>query len=149
METKVKKEKVEKTEKPAAKLKERYYEAVGRRKTAVARVRLFTKNTDVKVNGKELKTYFPILRLQKAMLAPIDKMKITEKLGISVMVKGGGVTAQAEAASLGISRALIKFNADFRKRLKRFGHLTRDARAVERKKYGLKKARRAPQWKKR
>lgn len=149
-ETKIKKEKVEKIEKASeAKSKEHYFEAVGRRKTAVARVRLFTKKTDIEANGKDLKVYFPTLRLQKAVTAPFDKMKIADKLGASIKLSGGGISAQADAAALGISRALVKFNADFRKRLKRFGHLTRDSRAVERKKYGLKKARRAPQWKKR
>jgi len=149
VEKKLKIEKKTKKEKESAIKPERYFEAVGRRKTAVARVRLFTKKTDIEANGKDLKVYFPTLRLQRAVTAPFDKMKIADKLGASIKLSGGGISAQAEAASLGISRALVKFNADFRKRLKRFGHLTRDSRAVERKKYGLKKARRAPQWKKR
>ena len=149
VEKKLKIEKKTKKEKESAIKPERYFEAVGRRKTAVARVRLFTKKTDIEANGKDLKVYFPTLRLQRAVTAPFDKTKIADKLGASIKLSGGGISAQAEAASLGISRALVKFNADFRKRLKRFGHLTRDSRAVERKKYGLKKARRAPQWKKR
>jgi len=149
VEKKLKIEKKTKKEKESAIKPERYFEAVGRRKTAVARVRLFTKKTDIEANGKDLKVYFPTLRLQRAVTAPFDKMKIADKLGASIKLSGGGISAQADAASLGISRALVKFNADFRKRLKRFGHLTRDSRAVERKKYGLKKARRAPQWKKR
>lgn len=147
--TKTEIEKTPKKEKEITVKSERYFEAVGRRKTAVARVRLFTKKTNIEVNGKDLKIYFPNLRLQKALTAPFDKMKIIDKLGASIKLSGGGISAQAEAAALGISRALVKFNADFKKRLKRFGHLTRDSRAVERKKYGLKKARRAPQWKKR
>jgi len=149
VEKKLKIEKKTKKEKESAIKPERYFEAVGRRKTAVARVRLFTKKTDIEANGKDLEIYFPTLRLQRAVTAPFDKMKIADKLGASIKLSGGGISAQADAASLGISRALVKFNADFRKRLKRFGHLTRDSRAVERKKYGLKKARRAPQWKKR
>ena len=149
VEKKLKIEKKTKKEKESAIKPERYFEAVGRRKTAVARVRLFTKKTDIEANGKDLEIYFPTLRLQRAVTAPFDKMKIGDKLGASIKLKGGGISAQADAAALGISRALVKFNADFRKRLKRFGHLTRDSRAVERKKYGLKKARRAPQWKKR
>ncbi len=76
-------------------------------------------------------------------------MKIADKLGAIVKVKGGGIVAQAGAIQLGIARALIKFNAEFKKRLRRVDMLTRDSRMVERKKYGLKKARRAPQWKKR
>lgn len=147
--TKTEIEKAPKKEKEVTAKSERYFEAVGRRKTAIARVRLFTKKTNIEVNGKDLKIYFPNFRLQKALTAPFDKMKIIDKLGASIKLSGGGISAQAEAAALGISRALIKFNADFKKRLKRFGHLTRDSRAVERKKYGLKKARRAPQWKKR
>ena len=149
VEKKLKIEKKTKKEKESDIKQERYFEAVGRRKTAVARVRLFTKKTDIEANGKDLEIYFPTLRLQRAVTAPFDEMKIADKLGASIKLSGGGISAQAEAASLGISRALVKFNADFRKRLKRFGHLTRDSRAVERKKYGLKKARRAPQWKKR
>jgi len=128
---------------------ERYFEAVGRRKTAIARVRLFTKKTGLEINNQSFEKYFPVIRLQKKVNAPLEKMKITDKLGAVVKVKGGGLSAQADAISLGISRALVKFNADFRKRLRRFGYLTRDSRMVERKKYGLKKARRAPQWKKR
>jgi small subunit ribosomal protein S9 len=129
--------------------KERYFEAIGRRKTAIARVRLFTKNKDIKINNKTINEYFPILFLQKKVTAPLEKMKISDKFGVIIKVKGGGLSAQAEAVSLGIARALVKFNSDFKKRLRRFGYLTRDSRMVERKKYGLKKARRAPQWKKR
>ena len=129
--------------------KEHYFEAVGRRKTAVARVRLFTKKTGIEINDKNISDYFPILRLQKTVEAPLEKMKIADKLGAVVKVKGGGIMAQAEAIQLGIARALIKFNAEFRKRFRRVDMLTRDSRMVERKKYGLKKARRAPQWKKR
>ncbi len=139
------KEKLEKEALP----KERYFEAVGRRKTAIARVRLFTKKTGFEVNNQDFEKYFPIMRLQKKVSAPLEKMKIADKLGAVIRVKGGGLSVQAEAIPLGISRALVKFNADFRKRLRRFGYLTRDSRMVERKKYGLKKARRAPQWKKR
>jgi len=141
--------KVKKTEKTPEPKKERYFEAVGRRKTAIARVRLYTKKTGIEVNNQDFQKYFPILRLQKKITAPLEKMKIINKLGAVVKVKGGGINAQAEAISLGIARALVKFNPDFRKRLRRAGHLTRDARVVERKKYGLKKARRAPQWQKR
>jgi small subunit ribosomal protein S9 len=147
-EIKVKTKKAEK--KPVAPIKkERYFEAVGRRKTAVARVRLYTKKAGLEVNNQDFQKYFPIKRLQSKVFSPLEKMKISDKLGAVIKVKGGGISAQAEAIALGISRALTKFNPDFKKRLRRFGHLTRDSRAVERKKYGLKKARRAPQWKKR
>jgi len=147
-EIKVKTKKAEK--KPVAPIKpEHYFEAVGRRKTAIARVRLYTKKIGLEVNKQDFQKYFPILRLQKKTTAALEKMKITDKLGAVVKVKGGGFNSQAEAISLGIARALVKFNPDFKKRLRRFGYLTRDSRMVERKKYGLKKARRAPQWKKR
>ena len=129
--------------------KEKYFEAVGRRKTAVARVRLFTKMEGIKINDKTLKDYFGVERFEKDVESALDKMKITDKLGAVIKVKGGGPMAQAQAARLGIARALIKFNPVFRKRLRRLDLLTRDPRAVERKKPGLKKARRAPQWKKR
>jgi small subunit ribosomal protein S9 len=145
----LKTKKVKKIEQAPEAKKERYFEAVGRRKTAIARVRLYTKKTGIEVNNQDFQKYFPILRLQKKITAPLEKMKIINKLGAVVKVKGGGINAQAEAISLGIARALVKFNPDFRKRLRRAGHLTRDARVVERKKYGLKKARRAPQWQKR
>jgi len=145
----LKSKKVKKSEEVSEVKPERYFEAVGRRKTAIARVRLFTKKAGFEVNGKDFQKYFSISRLQKKVTAPLEKMKIVDKLGAIIKVKGGGLNSQAEAITLGMSRALVKFNGDFRKRLRRFGYLTRDSRAVERKKYGLKKARRAPQWKKR
>jgi len=131
----------------------RYFEAVGRRKTAVARVRLYTKKEGLKdtiiVNGKSYKEYFPLDSLQKIVESPFIKMKALDKFVATVKVKGGGICAQAEAIRHGISRAMVKFNLDFKKRLRRAGFITRDSRMVERKKYGLKKARRAPQWQKR
>ena len=128
----------------------RYWEAVGRRKTAVARVRLFTQGDKVfMVNGKLCVDYFPILELRQAAESALQKMKCLDKFRVSAVVKGGGVHAQAEAIRHATSRALTIFNADFRKRLKKAGFLTRDPRMRERKKFGLKRARRAPQWKKR
>lgn len=129
--------------------KERYFEAVGRRKTSIARVRLYTKKESITINGKDCAAYFPLLRYQKQAVAPLEKMKITDKLGAVIKVSGGGVSSQAEAVRHGISRALVKFNLDFKKRLRRAGYLTRDSRMVERKKYGLHKARRGHQWRKR
>ncbi len=128
---------------------ERYYEGVGRRKTAVARVRLFTRGEkELLVNDRKLTEYFPS-RYHETVLAPLVKMKNIEKFRVLVKVKGGGSTGQAEAIRHGIARALTVFNPDFRKRLRRVGYLTRDPRKVERKKFGLRKARRAPQWQKR
>jgi len=148
-ETTKKESKHEKSEKAPVVKKERYFEAVGRRKTAVARVRLLTKKKDFVVNEKTLDKYFSLERLVKEVLRPLEAMKITDKLGASIKVSGGGINSQAEAIRMGISRALVKFNPLFMKRLRKLGFLTRDSRAVERKKYGLKKARRAPQWTKR
>jgi len=127
-----------------------FYEAIGRRKTAIARIRLSTKGDRVfLINGKPYQNYFSTLELQQITLSPLEKMNCTDKFGISVKARGGGIHAQAEAVRHGISRALVLFNADFRKRLKKAGFLTRDARMRERKKFGLKRARKAPQWQKR
>jgi len=130
--------------------KEKYYEAVGRRKTAIARIRLWTQGEKTfTVNGKPIKSYFPILELQQTAQAALEKMKCLDKFRISVKLKGGGFHAQAEAVRHGITRALVLFNPDFRKKLKKLGYLKRDPRMRERKKFGLKRARRAPQWSKR
>lgn len=128
---------------------ERYFEAVGRRKTAVARVRLFTRAGDFMVNGKLYSSYFPTSELQKIAEDALQKMKLFGRFKVSVKVSGGGPHSQSEALRHGLARSLIKFNPDFRKRLKRAGYLKRDPRMKERKKFGLKKARRAPQWAKR
>lgn len=131
----------------------RYFEAVGRRKSAVARVRLFEKKNvkelGVVVNDKKLSVYFPIAELQGIVESPLKKTKTENDLYVSGKVNGGGIRSQADAMKLGISRALLKFSPDFRHILKLDGFLTRDARVVERKKFGLKKARKAPQWSKR
>jgi small subunit ribosomal protein S9 len=134
----------------AAKPTTKYYEAVGRRKTAVARVRLFidAKN-NYEINGKSLETYFPIHEMQLAASEALANAKVAEKFRVSVKISGGGLAAQAEAVRLGIARALIEYDATLRGRLKKLGYLKRDARAKERRKFGLKKARKAPQWSKR
>lgn len=132
-----------------SKKSERYIEAVGRRKTAIARVRLFTRSGEFSVNGKSYSDYFPTMVLQKTVEDALKKMKLWERFRVSALVSGGGIRAQAEAIRHGLARCLINFNPDFRKRLKKAGFLTRDPRMKERKKFGLKKARRAPQWQKR
>lgn len=145
---KIKPEKEEVTEKVSK--SPRYCEAIGRRKTAVARVRLFTQGEKtILVNEKSYKDYFPTLELQQVVTASLEKMKSMDRFRVLVKVRGGGVHAQAEATRHGISRTLVEFNPDFRKRLRRAGYLTRDPRMRERKKFGLKRARRAPQWSKR
>lgn len=130
--------------------KQKYFEAVGRRKTSTARVRLFTQGKKgIVINEKLYTDYFPISSLQKTIEEPVEKLKCQEKFAFTIIVKGGGLTGQAEACRHGISRALILLNPYFRKRLKKTGLLTRDPRMRERKKPGLKRARRAPQWSKR
>jgi len=127
-----------------------YIEAVGRRKTAVARVRITPSERNVfVVNNKPLNVYFPTDALQAVVKNPIQQANLDEKFSSSVVVKGGGIHAQAEAARHGISRALVDFDIELRKNLKKAGFLKRDPRKKERKKFGLKKARRAPQWSKR
>lgn len=129
---------------------EKYYQAVGRRKTAVARVRLLTKGEKVfLVNQKPIEQYFPTLELQNTAKSSLEKMKCLDKFRVLAVVKGGGLFAQAEAIRHGLARALVLFSPDFRKRLKKSGFLTRDPRMKERKKFGLKRARKAPQWAKR
>lgn len=129
---------------------EKYFEAVGRRKTAVARVRIFqNKEGSMTINNRDFKAYFPLASQRIKANAPAEALKLKDKLKVIVKVNGGGSTAQAEAIRHGLSRALVVFNEEFRKMLRGLGYLTRDSRMVERKKYGLKKARRAPQWQKR
>lgn len=127
----------------------KYFEGVGRRKKAVARVRFYPKvrKGEFTVNGVDYKAYFPTARFQKKASAPLER--VSAEGGVETKVYGGGVSAQSEAVTLGLARALVKFNPDFKKEFKAYSFLTRDSRMVERKKYGLKKARRAPQWRKR
>jgi small subunit ribosomal protein S9 len=130
--------------------KEKYFEGIGRRKTAIARVRLISqKEKGFSVNGKTLADYFPMTELQKIAQSPLDLMDCLEQFKVSVRVSGGGMTSQAGAIRHGAARALVLFNADSRKKLKGAGYLKRDPRMRERKKFGLKRARRAPQWAKR
>lgn len=126
------------------------YTAVGRRKEAVARVRLQRgDDTTITINGKPLATYFPTFELQLYVNAPLDVTTTKAIMGIAVKVQGGGIRGQAEAVRHGISRALLEYNPDFRKTLRSEGFLTRDPRVKERKKPGLRRARRAPQFSKR
>ncbi|OHA26635.1 MAG: 30S ribosomal protein S9 [Candidatus Taylorbacteria bacterium RIFCSPHIGHO2_02_FULL_44_36] len=128
----------------------RYLEAVGRRKTSIARVRLFAnKTTTISVNEKPLAKYFPTKELQDIAIESLKELKISEHFAISVKVKGGGSHSQAEAIRHGLARTLVAYDVDSRKILKPAGFLKRDPRAKERRKFGLKKARKAPQWSKR
>jgi len=128
-----------------------YYEAVGRRKTATARVRLYPagETPEIVVNGKEASDYFPRLIDQQTLLEPLRLTETESQYNVSVLVNGGGVTGQAGAVRLGIARALIIADETLRAPLKKEGFMTRDPRAKERKKPGLKRARKAPQYTKR
>ena len=127
----------------------RYYYGVGRRKSASAQVRLYPQgNGAVIVNGKTLEEYFPRERDQVAVRGPLDASGITG-CSVTVRVAGGGVTGQSGAVMQGIARALVEGDAELRGVLRRGGFLTRDPREKERKKPGLKRARKAPQYTKR
>ncbi len=125
------------------------YLATGRRKSAVARVVLEAGKGTITINGRNFEEYIPSASVRLDVLQPLELTETTEKFDISVNVCGGGLTGQAGAIRLGITRALMLVNPDYRTTLKPAGLCTRDPRQKERKKYGLKKARRAPQFSKR
>ncbi|MCF7795903.1 30S ribosomal protein S9 [Patescibacteria group bacterium] len=122
--------------------------AVGRRKTAVAQVRLYKGKGDIFVNKKKVKDYFPEVFYNK-LIEPLSDLSFEGKYDIYALVLGGGLSAQADAIKLGISRALLKEDPKLKATLKKSKFLTRDSRVVERKKPGKKKARKSPQWAKR
>lgn len=130
--------------------KKGYLPSVGRRKRAIARVRLIKNGTGkIVINGKAYDQYFTVFDLRKQITEPLTIVGQADAVDVSVKVIGGGMRGQAEAIRQGISRSLIQLNPTFRKSLKKLGFLKRDPRQKERKKFGLKKARRAPQWSKR
>ncbi|USN53906.1 MAG: 30S ribosomal protein S9 [Candidatus Nomurabacteria bacterium] len=136
--------------KKSAPKKRDYLYAVGRRKTAVARVRRLAGGVgEITVNEKPLNEYFPEPELHTIVKSPIDLVAADERFAYTVKVQGGGKHSQAEAVRHGIARVLLVADPEHRKALKQAGWLTRDARVKERKKPGLKRARRAPQWQKR
>ncbi|HEY2207389.1 MAG TPA: 30S ribosomal protein S9 [Pseudonocardia sp.] len=124
-------------------------QTVGRRKEAIVRVRLVPGSGSFRLNGKDLSTYFPNKVHQQLIKEPLVITERVENYDVLASLQGGGISGQAGALRLGIARALVELNADDRPALKSAGFLTRDARATERKKYGLKKARKAPQYSKR
>jgi small subunit ribosomal protein S9 len=127
-----------------------YYEGVGRRKESTARVRVMAGSGRIVVNEKPGEAYFPRTGDMEKILAPLEAAgENPAALDITVVVKGGGVTGQTTAVQLGIARALVKMNPDFRPVMRKGGFLTRDARIKERKKPGLKRARKAPTYTKR
>ena len=124
--------------------------ATGKRKTSVARVKfLINGEGNILINGKSLKTYFPYFAWQKIVERPLEVANFLHQGTFDIQVRGGGVKSQAEAIGLGLARALTVFDHELRKNLKPLGLLRRDSRVKERKKPGLKRARRAPQWTKR
>ena len=125
----------------------RYYYGTGRRKTAVARVRLYAHDGPITVNGRPFEEFFPVALHQLYAVEPIQLVE--GDFSASVKVSGGGIAGQAGAVRHGLARALIEFKPELRPELKRAGLLTRDSRAKERKKPGLKRARKAPQYTKR
>lgn len=128
---------------------EKQKNAVGRRKEAVTRVFLSKGDGAITINGKDYKQYFPLVYLQNQVEAPLKVVEGADKFAIVINATGGGVKGQAEAAKLGIARALLEVSADYRPALKAAGLLKRDPRSVERKKPGRKKARRSFQFSKR
>ncbi len=128
---------------------EKQKNAVGRRKEAVTRVFLVRGEGKITVNDKDYKTYFALPYLQNQVEAPLQTIESLDKFDIQINATGGGLKGQAEAAKLGIARALLEVNPEYRPVLKAAGHLRRDPRGVERKKFGHKKARRSFQFSKR
>ena len=130
--------------------KKKYFYGTGRRKSSVARVRLFENGTGViTINGRDIDEYFGLDTLKLIVRQPLVTTDLVGKVDIDVTVAGGGVSGQAGAIRHGISRALVLLNPEYRASLKAAGFMTRDPRMKERKKYGLKAARRAPQFSKR
>ena len=129
--------------------KETRYSAIGRRKSSVAKVTITPGKGVITVNGKDVNDYMPYETLVMDLVQPLELVDAREKYDVNVVVKGGGFSGQTGAIRLGITRALMLANAETRPTLKANGMVTRDARIKERKKYGLKKARRAPQVSKR
>jgi small subunit ribosomal protein S9 len=128
---------------------EKYWEATGRRKTAIARVRLYEGQSGFEVNEKSLAKYFLDKEDQGVAQSSLKAVGLTKPFKVSIRVKGGGMAAQAQAVRHSIARALVKFDEELKIHYKALGYLTRDPRMRERKKFGLKRARRARQWRKR
>jgi len=130
--------------------KKKYFYGTGRRKSSVARVRVYENGTGaITINGRDIDDYFGLETLKLIVRQPLNTTDMLGKVDITVTVAGGGVSGQAGAIRHGISRALVLLNPEFRPALKAAGFMTRDPRMKERKKYGLKAARRAPQFSKR
>jgi small subunit ribosomal protein S9 len=152
MPTKKVTKKEEKKEDKKLEKKGKYFYAVGRRKTAIARVKIFPTEVtqpSLIINERKFEQYFPVARMRDALTAPLEMAGEGVQFNVEATVYGSGISAQADAVKLGIARALVVFDSELKKSLKGKGLLTRDPREVERKKPGLKKARKSPQWAKR
>lgn len=125
------------------------YWGTGRRKTAVARVRLMPGNGNITINGRKMEEFFPNLTRRLIVMQPLELVGMAGSVDVAAKVNGGGITGQAGAIRLGIARALVRLNPELRGQLRKVGFLTRDPRMKERRKYGLHKARKAPQYSKR
>jgi small subunit ribosomal protein S9 len=132
-----------------AKAQQAAYMGTGRRKESVARVRLVPGTGDITVNGRQFPEYFGRSILQAYIRRPLELTETADKFDVVARIAGGGISGQAGALRHGIARALLEAGEEYRDSLKRAGYLTRDSRMVERKKYGLKKARKRPQFSKR
>lgn len=130
--------------------KEKYFEAVGRRKTAIARARITpAAKQSITINDKDVNEYFVTKETQAIAEAAFIESKIAQKFKVTAILTGGGIHSQSEALRHAIARALLDYDIELRKKLKKLGFLKRDPRAKERRKFGLKKARKSPQWSKR
>ena len=130
----------------------RYYEGIGRRKTASARVRIYPENVGsgtFLVNGRDVKEYFPRFGDYQILSGPLTDSELLGSMDVTVLIEGGGISGQTGAVRLGLARALVKYDENLRGVLRANGHLTRDGRIKERKKPGLKRARKAPTYTKR
>ncbi len=134
---------------PKAKKDKIMFYGTGRRKSSIARVRLVEGTGAITINGKDINEYLGTDTLKVIVRQPLTATNTTDKYDVICKVQGGGFTGQAGAIRLGVARALLEANAEYRPTLKSAGFLTRDSRKKERKKYGLKKARKAPQFSKR
>lgn len=132
-----------------------YFEGIGRRKRSSARVRIYPRTAESEgqptftVNEREVKEFFPRYGDYQTLIGPLEDSELLGKMDVTVLVNGGGITGQTSAVRLGLARALVKYDEELRSQLRNEGHLTRDARVKERKKPGLKRARKAPTYTKR
>lgn len=137
------------TKQEILKVSSKFFYGTGKRKSAIAKVWLFNGNGTIQVNKMDFVNYFGNDLIANSILKPLTLLTLNKKISVKISVLGGGKASQIDACVLGISRALISMNPEFRDALKAEGYLTRDPRVKERKKYGLRKARKAPQFRKR